>query len=116
MNSPRILWALLRKNNSHPGFWGSLFLLSATFIPAIVDIYYPAPAEIWIGVVGWLTFLGTCGGAGGFSIDTRHNSNRFIEYLPIRRWHIWVASWFDGFIWLLLVVLLASAYRTLHWK
>src|SRR4051812_47631520 len=108
MRSLRIIWALFRKNNSQPGFFATIWLLLLALVVPAIDFFHRVPATAWLGSIAWLCFLGMSAGAGSFAVDTKHQSTRFLEYLPIRRWQIWLGNFGDGFVWLLGTILVAS--------
>jgi hypothetical protein len=111
----RILGALLVKNNRQPGVLVSGMMVVAMLGLTVLNGVHRLPNEAWIFVMAWLLVLGTSAGLGAFSVDLKANNIRFLEYLPIRRWHIWAANWFDALAWLLLALLCATLLPTIQW-
>jgi dipeptidyl aminopeptidase/acylaminoacyl peptidase len=111
----KTLLALLKKNNSQPGVLTSIWVMLAMAVFGAFDASRPLSPPAWFGMLLWVVILGTSAGTGAFSADLTSNHLRFLEYLPIRRWQIWLADWGDGLVWLLAMLLLAVGPRTLNW-
>src|SRR5947208_5310874 len=93
----------------------SMVLMAASIVVGGIDLATPLPPEAWFLALVWLVVFGMAAGAGAFSSDLKNNYIRFLEYLPVRRWHMWFANWLDGLIWLGAMVLALTWGRTLHW-
>lgn len=111
----RTLLVLLKKNNSQPGVLTSLWVIMAMAAFSAFDAARPLSPPAWFGMFMWILILGTSSGAGAFSVDLKSNHIRFLEYLPVRRWHIWLSDWGDGVLWLGAMLLIVAVPRTINW-
>lgn len=111
----RTLLVLLKKNNSQPGVLTSLWVIVAMAAFSAFDAARPLSPPAWFGMFMWILILGTSSGAGAFSVDLKSNHIRFLEYLPVRRWHIWLSDWGDGVLWLGGMLLIVTVPRTINW-
>lgn len=111
----RTLLALLKKNNAQPGVLTSLWVIVAMAAFSAFDAARALSPPAWFGMFMWILILGTSTGAGAFSVDLKSNHIRFLEYLPVRRWHIWLSDWGDGVLWLGAMLLIVTVPRTINW-
>src|SRR5215471_9139999 len=109
--------ALIRKN-----LWqwrrsriAACVIFGGALVFSYVDSFVHWPAENWIYVLPFLILLAQSTGASVLGADLRHDNVRFLEYLPIRWWHLWLANWLDGVLVCLLAVGLLSWHRVWHW-
>lgn len=111
----RILWELFKKNTPRHSLIGNILFLSIATIAAGFGGPEPSP-ELWIPGLFWITLMGVAGGAAAFNLDLTKGGMRFLEYLPVRRWHVWLANVADGFFWVLLFAVAMTWHRTLLWS
>jgi hypothetical protein len=111
----RNLAALVIKCNTQPGWISTILVLILMAGLSVWDSRSPFEGVGWLLMLWWLTILGTSAGTGAFSSDLKNDNIRFLEYLPIRRWQIWLADFADGLFWLGLFIVAAVWWRTLHW-
>lgn len=109
--------ALLRKNFWlwRPGRSANVPIMALAFLVSVLDMSWPFPAPAWL-LIGFLAFLiGQSGGGDAMGVDFKHQSIRFLEYLPIRRWTIWLANWLDQMAACLIVIALLFWHRIVAW-
>src|SRR4051794_4996749 len=115
-SSLRAIKALLIKNNAQTGLGWSIFVVAAIFTLTLSDAVHPMPAPAWWVLLYGVVAMSVGGGVGTFSHDFKHDSIRFLEYLPVRRWQIWTANWLDGIFWTWSFVLAAFLIKALRWR
>src|SRR5690242_16014335 len=49
-----ITWALLVKNNTHPGMLMSILMIAAALALSIGEAIHPLPAEVWLAEAAWV--------------------------------------------------------------
>jgi hypothetical protein len=111
------MWALLRKN-----FWmwrpsrsANCALFSFALAFSLLDARWRFSGIAWILPCYLVVLLGLAGASSAMNIDLKHDNILFLEYLPIRRWQIWLANSLDQLIACLLVIPLLCWCRVLTW-
>jgi hypothetical protein len=108
--------ALLRKN-----LWLWHPKLSANWLVTAFALAFAAADARWEFVGGWIpmiVMIGLLGGAAGSSAldtDFKEHNDRFLEYLPVRWSHVWLAASLNELAACGVVILCLTGYRVLSW-
>src|SRR6266404_4923686 len=114
MSHLRLIWALLKKNMRR-GYWnGGPIFIALGLIVSTLDWKYPIQEDgAWILIIIGVCILAFGGGIASFSTDLNQDNIYFLEYLPVRHWHIWLANCADGVVTCAALIVALCWHRTL---
>lgn len=104
---------LLKKNLARGYSSGPLLFAGIAFIISLLDWHYSFPDRTWYSIAMGFWILSFAVGGACFETDLAKDNIRFLEYLPVRRSHIWLANYVDGLYSIILAVIAAGWHRTL---
>lgn len=112
------MWALIRKNL---WLWSplrgpNLYILGLAAAFAIADLRWSFGMAGWLPVIALMTLLFQSGGSDVLGSEYKEDRYRFIEYLPVRWWQVWLANWCDAILANIILIACLTFLRTITWE
>src|SRR5947207_9070074 len=113
-----IMRALLMKNLWlwRPRRSANVAIFSVILAFSCADALWHFPVWAWAVACVAAAILGQIGGISALQVDLKDDAIQFLETLPVRWSHVWLANFIDGIATILLAIVLLCWHRVIFWS